>query len=80
MEKREIRDFVSEFTYLEAKFRLEKTIQRLAIGASIRIVDPLIRAHDVSATGSYSVLERPVEDGQLVFGFRWASRMWQCLP
>jgi hypothetical protein len=47
--------------HLKAKLSLQKAIQSLAVGTAVRVVDTLVRAHDVSAARSHSVLKRPSE-------------------
>ena len=44
---------------LEAQLRLQQAVQSLAVGAAMRIVDALVRAHDVAGTGVYGILKGP---------------------
>jgi hypothetical protein len=45
--------------YLETKFRLQDTIEGLAILAPVRVVDPLVRAHDTASASKQRILEGP---------------------
>jgi hypothetical protein len=44
---------------LESQLSLEQSIERLAILACVRIVDPLVRAHHRNTPGMHGILERP---------------------
>lgn len=45
---------------LVAKLSLEKAVQSLAVGGSVRVVNPVVRAHDVGGPGMDRLLEGPV--------------------
>jgi hypothetical protein len=53
-----------QITYvtLETKLVFKETIQCLAVLASIRTIDPIVRAHERGDTALDSVLERPEID------------------
>lgn len=44
---------------LEAKLRFQKTVQSLAVLASVAVIDALVGTHDRSATSKDSILEWP---------------------
>lgn len=46
--------------YLEAKFSLQYAVERLAVLAAIRVVNPVVGAHDVSSASVHGILEWPV--------------------
>lgn len=48
--------------YLEAELSLQYAVERLAVLAAIRVVNPLIGAHDVSSASVHGILERPVKE------------------
>lgn len=45
--------------YLEAELCLEDAVQGLTIGAPVRVIDAIVRAHNIAATSVYSILEWP---------------------
>ena len=45
---------------LVAKLGLEKTVQSLAVGRGVRVVNPVVRAHDVGGPGMDRILEGPL--------------------
>lgn len=46
--------------YLEAKLSFQYAVERLAVLAAIRVVNPLVGAHNVSSASMHGILERPV--------------------
>ena len=44
---------------LEPKLSLEKAVQGLAVGRGVRVVDSIVRAHNIAGTGMNRILEWP---------------------
>lgn len=52
------------FSYLKSKFLLQYSVEYLTATAGIRLVEAIIRAHDVGGTGLDCILKWPVRVGQ----------------